>query len=103
MRTLIDLSEPHLRQLTQLARRRKVSRAQLVRDAVAGYLEQQPEARSANDWVARGAGALKDAALALDGVAYAEVLDYERAIRADWNGARTTGPVRMPAAKKPRR
>lgn len=95
MRTLIDLSEQHLRQLTSLARRRNVSRAQLVRDAVAGYLEQQPESRTAADWVSRGAGAMKDT-LTLDGVVHADTLDYERALRKEW-----ARPARKRAPKKP--
>jgi metal-responsive CopG/Arc/MetJ family transcriptional regulator len=40
MRTLVDLPEAELEQLNALSRERRVSRAQLIRQAVAGYLEQ---------------------------------------------------------------
>ena len=40
MRTLVDLPEGELEQLNVLSRARKVSRAELIRQAVAGYLEQ---------------------------------------------------------------
>ena len=40
MRTLVDLPEAELEQLNALSRQRRVSRAELIRQAVAGYLEQ---------------------------------------------------------------
>ncbi len=40
MRTLVDLPEGELEQLNMLSRARRVSRAELIRQAVAGYLEQ---------------------------------------------------------------
>ena len=40
MRTLVDLPERDLEQLTALSRSRKTSRAKLIRQAVAGYLAQ---------------------------------------------------------------
>ena len=40
MRTLVDLPEVELEQLTVLSKVRRVSRAELIRQAVAGYLEQ---------------------------------------------------------------
>jgi metal-responsive CopG/Arc/MetJ family transcriptional regulator len=40
MRTLVDLPETELEQLNALSRERRVSRAELIRRAVAGYLEQ---------------------------------------------------------------
>jgi metal-responsive CopG/Arc/MetJ family transcriptional regulator len=40
MRTLVDLPETELEQLNALSRERRVSRAELIRQAVAGYLEQ---------------------------------------------------------------
>ena len=40
MRTLVDLPEEELEQLTVLSKARRVSRAALIRQAVAGYLEQ---------------------------------------------------------------
>jgi metal-responsive CopG/Arc/MetJ family transcriptional regulator len=40
MRTLVDLPEAELEQLNALSRERRVSRAELIRRAVSGYLEQ---------------------------------------------------------------
>jgi metal-responsive CopG/Arc/MetJ family transcriptional regulator len=40
MRTLVDLPERELAQLTALSRSRKTSRAELIRQAVTGYLAQ---------------------------------------------------------------
>lgn len=40
MRTLVDLPDAELEQLNVLSRARKVSRAELIRQAVTGYLEQ---------------------------------------------------------------
>jgi hypothetical protein len=40
MRTLVDLPERELEQLTALSRSRKTSRAELIRQAVSGYLAQ---------------------------------------------------------------
>ena len=40
MRTLVDLPEAELERLNVLSRARKISRAELIRQAVAGYLEQ---------------------------------------------------------------
>lgn len=87
MRTLIDLSEQHLLQLTRLAKTRQVSRAQVVREAVASYLERAPELASRRDWVGDGFGALAGQPLELDGKTYADALDYEQALRTDWEGA----------------
>jgi metal-responsive CopG/Arc/MetJ family transcriptional regulator len=39
MRLLVDLPEAELEQLNELSRTRRVSRAELIRQAVAGYLE----------------------------------------------------------------
>jgi hypothetical protein len=40
MRTLVDLPDGALEQLNVLSKARRVSRAELIRQAVAGYLEQ---------------------------------------------------------------
>ena len=87
MRTLIDLSEQHLAQLTRLAKTRKVSRAQVMREAVASYLEAAPELKTRTDWVAEGFGALVETPLTIDGRAYADALDYQTALRSDWKSA----------------
>ena len=46
MRTLVDLPEGELEQLNVLSKSRRVSRAELIRQAVAGYLEQNKAGRT---------------------------------------------------------
>ena len=72
MRTLVDLPERELEQLTALSRARKTSRAELIRQAVAGYLAQNRAGieDSFGLWKDRGE----------DGVAYQERMrgEWER-------------------------
>ncbi|MEI9978857.1 MAG: CopG family transcriptional regulator [Edaphobacter sp.] len=42
MRTLVDIPEDELEELNLLSRSRKVSRAELIRQAVAGFLAGEP-------------------------------------------------------------
>lgn len=44
MRTLVDLPEKQIKALNQLSKQRKVSRAQLVREAVASYIDANSKA-----------------------------------------------------------
>lgn len=85
MRTLIDLPEQQLAQLTRLAKTRSVSRAQVVREAVASYLDAAPELRARTDWVAKGFGALVDMPMTIDGRGHADALDYQRKLRDEWD------------------
>ena len=72
MRTLVDLPERELEQLTLLSRSRKTSRAELIRRAIAGYLAQNRAGLedSFGLWKDRG----------VDGVAYQERMrgEWER-------------------------
>ena len=73
MRTLVDIPEKDLKELTRLSKARKVSRAQLVRCAVSEYLQAQP--KDALDdffgiWADRK----------IDG------LEYQLKMRAEWDG-----------------
>ncbi len=72
MRTLVDLPEVELEQLTVLSKVRRVSRAELIRQAVAGYLEQNKTGLedSFGLWKTKG----------VDGVKYQERLrgEWER-------------------------
>jgi predicted transcriptional regulator len=72
MRTLVDLPQSDIRALDRLARREDVSRTELVRRAVADYLERQRSVPAD----AFGAWAAHDAAG--DGLA------YERGMREEW-------------------
>ena len=71
MRTLVDLPEGELEQLNILSRSRKVSRAELIRQAVAGYLEQNKVGLedSFGLWKRRG----------VDGV------EYQEKLRSEWS------------------
>ena len=61
MRTLVDLPERELEQLTALSQSRKTSRAELIRQAVAGYLAQNKAGveDSIGLWKDRGVDGLK--------------------------------------------
>jgi Ribbon-helix-helix protein, copG family len=61
MRTLVDLPDKELEQLTALSRSRKTSRAELIRQAVAGYLAQNSVGieDSFGLWKSRGVDGLK--------------------------------------------
>ena len=61
MRTLVDIPEGELKQLTVLSRSRKVSRAELIRQAVAGFLAQNKAGLedSFGLWRRRGEGGVE--------------------------------------------
>jgi hypothetical protein len=69
MRTLVDIPESELEQLTVLSRSRKVSRAELIRQAVTGFLSENKAGleNSFGLWKKR----------AVDGVEYQEQLRRE--------------------------
>jgi len=70
MRTLVDLPEGELERLNVLSRTRKVSRAELIRQAVSGFLEQNKPGLddSFGLWKQRG----------VDGV------EYQERLRGEW-------------------
>lgn len=43
MRTLVDIPEEELKQLNQISKKKRVSRAHLVRCAISNYLNEQPK------------------------------------------------------------
>jgi metal-responsive CopG/Arc/MetJ family transcriptional regulator len=70
MRTLVDIPEPQLSSLTAISKARKVSRAEVIREAIATYIEIQPNpARDAAFGIWKGGE---------DG------LEYQRRIRDEW-------------------
>jgi metal-responsive CopG/Arc/MetJ family transcriptional regulator len=71
MRTLIDIGEVELKALDQIARKRKVSRASLVREALAAYViaEAEPE---------------DDSAFGICAERKIDGLDYQQRLRAEW-------------------
>ncbi len=70
MRTLVDLPDTELEELTAMSRSRKTSRAELIRQAVAGFLAQNRAGvdESFGLWKGRG----------VDGV------EYEKRLRDEW-------------------
>jgi metal-responsive CopG/Arc/MetJ family transcriptional regulator len=70
MRTLVDLPEDELEELSALSRSRKVSRAELIRQAVAGFLAQNKAGMedSFGLWKKKG----------VDGV------EYQEKLRSEW-------------------
>ncbi len=70
MRTLVDLPDEDLEGLTQLGRRRGVSRAKIIRQAVRDYLQ-------------RHTGASDDEAFGLWG-AGEDGLEYQQRLRSEW-------------------
>ena len=71
MRTLVDLPDKDLQELTELGRRGKQSRASLIREAVAVYL------------VARRKGSETDA-FGLWGTKGPDGVAHQRKVRAEW-------------------
>lgn len=71
MRTLIDIEDESIRQLDELAARRKRSRAALIRDAVSDYLE-----RNAVERPGEAFGLWRERKV--DG------LDYQEKLRSEW-------------------
>ena len=71
MRTLVDLPEPDVRALDQIGKRRRVSRAKVIRQAVSEFL-----AKSATDETNAAFGLWRD-----EGV---DGLEYQRRVRAEW-------------------
>ncbi|CAN5619364.1 hypothetical protein BH24DEI1_BH24DEI1_14300 [soil metagenome] len=72
MRTIVDLPENKLRELTELSKKENVSRAELIRRAVAEYLERRAEVGMDDAF-----GLWKDDPL--DG------LEYEARLRSEWS------------------
>ncbi len=71
MRTLVDIPEPQLRELTRLSKRRKVSRAAVIREAVTSYLDKnKPKA-------------MRDA-FGIWGDKKFDSLEYQRKLRDEW-------------------
>lgn len=71
MRTLVDIKEPQLRLLDQLAKQQKRPRAALIREAVADYLE-------------RNAAQDRSAAFGLWGKRATDGLEYQEKMRSEW-------------------
>jgi hypothetical protein len=71
MRTIIDIPDDQVAQLADVGRRRGVSRAALVREAIGAYLE-------------RHGGKARESAFGLWGKGAPDGLAYQRKLRAEW-------------------
>lgn len=71
MRTLVDLPDHHIEQLTRLSAQKKVSRAALIREAVSTYLD-----RRDSEAMRKAFGIWGD--LKMDSV------EYQRKLRDEW-------------------
>jgi len=72
MRTIVDLPSEQIERLKALSERSRLSRAELVRRAVAEYLQSHPQGES-------------DAAFGLWRDAPRDALAHERALRDEWD------------------
>lgn len=71
MRTLIDIPQPQIEALSELGRRRRLSRAAIVRAAIGEYLS-------------RNGLADREGCFGLWGRKAADGLAYQRRVRAEW-------------------
>lgn len=71
MRTLVDIPEPELKELSEIGRRHGQSRAALIREAVGAYLAARRQTRTAD-------------AFGLWGRKGPDGLAYQRQLRGEW-------------------
>ncbi len=71
MRTLVDIPEKQLKELERLSKKRKMSRAALIRDALSDYLGRQKPLE-------------KHEAFGLWGDRVVDGLEYQRKLREEW-------------------
>ncbi len=80
MRTIIDLPEDHVKALDSLGKKKKSSRAALVRQAVERYIDE--ENRASKGDIDKYFGIFKNDPTVFDGL---DGLAYQRKIRAEWD------------------
>jgi len=80
MRTIIDLPEEDVKSLDHIVARDDVSRAELVRRAVADYLEKEKDKKNAK--LDQYFGIFKDDPDVFDGL---DGLSYQEKIRSEWD------------------
>lgn len=79
MRTLVDIPETSLEALNTMAKSKKVSRAELVREAISEYVKVHGKKR-AGEGIAKSAGAW--------GKDFEDGLAYQLRLRAEWDDRR---------------
>ena len=72
MRTLVDIPETELQELTQIAKRENRSRVSVIRDAVSAYLKARKPEPSLDD------------AFGLWGNRKVDGLEYQKKLRSEW-------------------
>jgi predicted transcriptional regulator len=72
VKALIDIPDNQLKALAQIGERRKLSRAAIIREAIASYLRSQPREKPAGD------------AFGLWGDRKIDGLDYQEKLRSEW-------------------
>jgi hypothetical protein len=80
MRTIVDLPEDQVKSLDSLGKRKKLSRAALVREAVERYLDE--ESQTAKGDLDKYFGVFKDEPAIFDGL---DGLAWQSKIRAEWD------------------
>jgi len=71
MRTLVDIPDKQLRELTRLGTQKKLSRAAIIREAIASYLAVQTRKKSMD-------------AFGLWGNRKVDGLEYQEKLRSEW-------------------
>ncbi|MFP4313510.1 MAG: CopG family transcriptional regulator [Alphaproteobacteria bacterium] len=80
MRTIVDIPDEDVKILDSIGQKENLSRAELVRRAVAQYLESEKE--KSNAAIGKYFGFLKDVPEAFDGL---DGVEYQRKIRSEWD------------------
>lgn len=80
MRTIVDLPDEDIKHLDAIGKKEDVSRTELVRRAVAQYLDS--EKQRSLDAIDKYYGFLKDVPGAFDGL---DGVEYQRKMRAEWD------------------
>ncbi len=80
MRTIVDLPEEQIKSLDSLGKKKKLSRAALVRQAVERYINEEGQAAKGD--LDKYFGVFKDEPAIFDGL---DGLAWQRKIRAEWD------------------
>lgn len=80
MRTIVDIPEDQVKELDSLGKKENLSRAELVRRAVASYLDAEKDKSAAA--IEKYFGMFKGDPNVFDGL---DGLEYQRKIRAEWD------------------
>jgi hypothetical protein len=71
MRTLVDIPDSQLKELTQIGQKRRISRAAVIREAITSYIGKKPSGK-------------KPTAFGLWGNRKVDGLEYQNKLRSEW-------------------